>query len=81
MEANSNLHAEVESLTEGLEASGGASRAGQNAKRGGWMPKVAQMMAAVYSKDWAYAEKLSNRFYEESCALAKLVDMKLRCKS
>ena len=44
-------------------------------------PKVAQMIAAVYSKGWAYAEELSNRFYKESFTPAKLVDMKLRCKS
>ena len=47
-------------------------------QHGGWMPKMAQMIAALWNKDWWYVDKLANRFYCGSQPLQKLVDHKLK---
>ena len=51
---------------------------GKKGQHGGWIPRVAQLIVAIYKKDWAYAETLANRFYYGWPGLKKVVDMKLR---
>ena len=38
------------------------------------MPKCAQLVAAVYPKDWAYAKQLSESFYNGNGMFRVLVD-------
>ena len=45
--------------------------------RGGWMPKMASLAAAVYNKDWGYAKRLIDRYCSESETLNRLVTYKL----
>ena len=43
---------------------------------GGYMPKLAQIMAAIYRNDEQYSNKLADRFYSGSAMLRKLVNSK-----
>ena len=45
--------------------------------RGGWMPKMASLAAAVCNKDWGYAKRLVDRYCSESESLNTLVTSKL----
>ena len=45
--------------------------------RGGWMPKMASLAAAVCNKDWGYAKRLVDRYCSESETLNTLVTSKL----
>ena len=47
-------------------------------QHGGWMPKMAQIIAAHWNKDYRYVDKLANRFYFGRQPLQKLVDNKLK---
>ena len=56
---------------------GGGKGGGEEKSRGGWMPKVATVITAVYERKWDYVKKLCDRMYNESPTLQKLVDQKL----
>ena len=47
-------------------------------QHGGWMPKMAQMIAALWNKEYRYVDKLANRFYFGSQPLQMLVANKLK---
>ena len=47
-------------------------------QHGGWLPKMAQMIAALWNEDYKYVDKRANRFYFGSQPLQKLVDNKLK---
>jgi hypothetical protein len=49
-------------------------------KHGGWMPKIAQLICAIKASDWAYMQKLIDRFVSGSDALKNLVKQKLKIK-
>lgn len=48
---------------------------------GGWLPKMAQLLAALKASDWPYCFKLMDRFMESSAMLRKLVQDKAARKS
>ena len=56
---------------------GGGKGGGEEKSRGGWMPKVATIITAVYERKWDYVKKLADRMYDDSPMLRKLVDQKL----
>ena len=47
-------------------------------QHGGYMPKIAQIIAAYQKSDWKYVQKLINRFTDQSAALKDLVEDKMR---
>ena len=86
-EALSIMQAEVEDLrsevwkykpAEQAEKDDAGAKSDVAKRRGGWMPKMAQMIAALWNKDYRYVDKLANRFYFGSQPLQKLVDNKLK---
>ena len=46
-------------------------------QRGGWPPRVSQLIAAYWQKKWGYVDKLCRRFYSSSWTIKFLVDQKL----
>lgn len=62
----------------GKGKSKGKASGGQH---GGWMPKMAQMIAALQTSDWPYTFKLIDRFMDSSSMLRRLVEEKVHRKS
>ena len=86
-EALSIMQAEVEDLrsevwkykpAEQAEKDDAGAKSDVAKQHGGWMPKMAQMISALWNNDYRYVDKLANRFYCGSTPLQKLVDHKLK---
>ena len=86
-EALSIMQAEVEDLrsevwkykpAEQAEKDDAGAKSDVAKQHGGWMPKMAQMIAALWNQEYRYFDKLANQFYFGSQPLQKLVDNKLK---
>jgi hypothetical protein len=59
----------------------GGKGKGQQTRRGGWMPKMAALISAIWRHDKAETQKLCNEYYHASFTLKRIVDSRLNAGS
>jgi hypothetical protein len=63
-----------EEAADAAEQPAGGNAVGRGAGRGGWMPKMASLISAIWAQDWRRVENLASTFYQSSQMLKGLVD-------
>ena len=61
-------------------AGGSGSQAHAPKNRGGWLPKMAPLGAAIYNDDWKLAKQLMDKYWDESPTLQGLIQSILNKK-